>query len=83
MVADTGIHVSPTRFSPPVDAAVIDVGSNSVRLVIYRMEGRAIWSLFNEKVQAGLGRGVDQTGRRARGRRRPQLHQPGAGRDRA
>ena len=62
MVADTGIHVSPTRFSPPVDAAVIDVGSNSVRLVIYRMEGRAIWSLFNEKVQAGLGRGVDQTG---------------------
>ncbi len=44
------------------DAAVLDVGSNSVRLVIYRIEGRAIWSLFNEKVQAGLGRGVEQTG---------------------
>ena len=44
------------------DAAVLDVGSNSVRLVIYRVEGRAIWSLFNEKVQAGLGRGVLQTG---------------------
>jgi exopolyphosphatase/guanosine-5'-triphosphate,3'-diphosphate pyrophosphatase len=44
------------------DAAVLDVGSNSVRLVIYRLEGRAIWSLFNEKVQAGLGRGVEQTG---------------------
>jgi exopolyphosphatase/guanosine-5'-triphosphate,3'-diphosphate pyrophosphatase len=44
------------------DAAVLDVGSNSVRLVIYRVEGRAIWSLFNEKVQAGLGRGVEQTG---------------------
>jgi exopolyphosphatase/guanosine-5'-triphosphate,3'-diphosphate pyrophosphatase len=44
------------------DAAVLDVGSNSVRLVIYRIEGRAIWTLFNEKVQAGLGRGVDQTG---------------------
>jgi len=44
------------------DAAVLDVGSNSVRLVIYRIEGRAIWSLFNEKVQAGLGRGAQQTG---------------------
>lgn len=44
------------------DAAVLDVGSNSVRLVIYRVEGRAIWSLFNEKVSAGLGRGVQQTG---------------------
>jgi exopolyphosphatase/guanosine-5'-triphosphate,3'-diphosphate pyrophosphatase len=43
------------------DAAVLDVGSNSVRLVIYRIEGRAIWTLFNEKVQAGLGRGVEQT----------------------
>ena len=50
--------VNPTSF----DAAVLDVGSNSVRLVIYRVEGRAIWTLFNEKVQAGLGRGVQQTG---------------------
>jgi exopolyphosphatase/guanosine-5'-triphosphate,3'-diphosphate pyrophosphatase len=48
--------------SSAFDAAVIDVGSNSVRLVIYRLEGRAIWSLYNEKVQAGLGRGVAQTG---------------------
>lgn len=45
------------------DAAVIDVGSNSVRLVIYRMEGRAIVPALNEKVLAGLGRGVGQTGR--------------------
>jgi len=37
-------------------AAVIDIGSNSVRLVIYRIEGRAIWTLFNEKALAGLGR---------------------------
>ena len=44
------------------DAAVLDVGSNSVRLVIYRVEGRAIWTVYNEKVQAGLGRGVEQTG---------------------
>jgi exopolyphosphatase/guanosine-5'-triphosphate,3'-diphosphate pyrophosphatase len=45
------------------EAAVVDVGSNSVRLVIYRLEGRAIWTVFNEKVLAGLGRGLDQTGR--------------------
>lgn len=45
------------------DVAVIDVGSNSVRLVIYRVDGRAIWTTYNEKVLAGLGRGLDGTGR--------------------
>ncbi len=48
---------------PPRDAAVIDIGSNSVRLVIYRLEGRAIWTVFNEKVLAGLGEEVGATGR--------------------
>jgi exopolyphosphatase / guanosine-5'-triphosphate,3'-diphosphate pyrophosphatase len=37
-------------------AAVIDVGSNSVRLVIYRVDGRALWTIYNEKVVAGLGK---------------------------
>ena len=46
----------------PRDIAVVDVGSNSVRLVLYRLEGRAIWTVFNEKVLAGLGRGVEATG---------------------
>jgi exopolyphosphatase/guanosine-5'-triphosphate,3'-diphosphate pyrophosphatase len=45
------------------DAAVIDVGSNSVRLVLYRLDGRAVWTIFNEKVLAGLGRGLVDTGR--------------------
>jgi exopolyphosphatase/guanosine-5'-triphosphate,3'-diphosphate pyrophosphatase len=45
------------------DAAVIDVGSNSVRLVLYRREGRAIWTIYNEKVLAGLGRDLAFTGR--------------------
>lgn len=50
--------------SPPLrDVAVVDVGSNSVRLVQYRLEGRAIWTVFNEKVLAGLGRGVGAAGR--------------------
>ena len=44
-------------------AAVIDVGSNSVRLVIYRLDGRAIWTVYNEKALAGLGRDLPTTGR--------------------
>ena len=47
----------------PRDAAVIDIGSNSIRLVLYRLEGRAIWTVFNEKVLAGLGRDLPVTGR--------------------
>ena len=47
----------------PRDAAVIDIGSNSIRLVLYRIEGRAIWTVFNEKVLAGLGRDLPATGR--------------------
>ncbi|GAA0869721.1 Ppx/GppA phosphatase family protein [Brevundimonas basaltis] len=43
--------------------AAIDIGSNSVRLVLYRLEGRAIWTVFNEKVLAGLGRDMATTGR--------------------
>jgi exopolyphosphatase/guanosine-5'-triphosphate,3'-diphosphate pyrophosphatase len=49
----------------PRDAAVIDIGSNSVRLVVYRLEGRAIWTVFNEKVLAGLGRDLGGSGRLA------------------
>ncbi len=48
---------------PARDVAVIDVGSNSVRLVFYRVEGRALWTVFNEKVLAGLGRTLATTGR--------------------
>ena len=47
----------------PRDVAVIDVGSNSVRLVVYRLEGRAIWTVYNEKVLAGLGSELSQTGK--------------------
>ena len=47
---------------PPHDIAAVDIGSNSVRLVLYRLEGRAIWTVFNEKVLAGLGRDLPRTG---------------------
>lgn len=42
---------------------VMDVGSNSVRLVVYDVRGRAMQQRFNEKVLAGLGRGLIATGR--------------------
>ena len=43
--------------------AVVDIGSNSVRLVIYEGNVRAPTTLFNEKVLSGLGRGIAQTNR--------------------
>jgi exopolyphosphatase/guanosine-5'-triphosphate,3'-diphosphate pyrophosphatase len=42
--------------------AVIDIGSNSVRLVAYERLARSPTPLFNEKVLAGLGAGVAETG---------------------
>lgn len=42
---------------------MIDIGSNSVRLVVYERLARTPTLLFNEKVLAGLGRGVASTGR--------------------
>ncbi len=41
---------------------VIDIGSNSVRLVVYEGAVRAPTPLFNEKVLCGLGRSVATTG---------------------
>ncbi|CAL4867537.1 Guanosine-5'-triphosphate,3'-diphosphate pyrophosphatase [Asticcacaulis sp. MM231] len=55
------------------NTAVIDIGSNSVRLVIYRIEGRSIWPLFNEKVLAGLGRELKVTGSLHKGGMRESL----------
>ena len=43
-------------------AAVIDIGSNSVRLVIYSVYGAAHLPRFNEKVMAGLGTDLTHTG---------------------
>ena len=43
--------------------AVIDIGSNSVRLVIFNGPARAPVLLFNEKVAAGLGAELTETGR--------------------
>src|ERR1700753_1212019 len=42
--------------------AVIDIGSNSVRLVVYASMARSLVSVFNEKTLCGLGREVQSTG---------------------
>ena len=41
---------------------VIDVGSNSVRLVIFDGAARSPAYFFNEKIMCGLGRGMAETG---------------------
>ncbi len=42
--------------------AVIDIGSNSVRLVVYEAMARSLITVFNEKALCGLGREVQSTG---------------------
>jgi exopolyphosphatase/guanosine-5'-triphosphate,3'-diphosphate pyrophosphatase len=50
----------PRKRAPSV--AVIDIGSNSVRLVVYETLTRSLVSIFNEKTLCGLGREVQTTG---------------------
>ena len=50
----------PRKRAPSV--AVIDIGSNSVRLVVYERMARSLVSVFNEKTLCGLGREVQSTG---------------------
>ncbi len=42
--------------------AIIDIGSNSIRLVVYDGAKRAPLPVFNEKVICGLGRNLDDSG---------------------
>ena len=46
--------------------AVVDIGSNSIRLVVYERLCRAPIALFNEKSVCALGKGVVTTGRLGR-----------------
>ncbi len=54
---------SQGRLKDRKPVSVIDVGSNSIRLVIYEGVARSPTVLFNEKMLAGLGRGIVSTGR--------------------
>ena len=47
---------------PGMPVAIVDIGSNSVRLVAYESHSRAPTPTFNEKALCGLGRGVATSG---------------------
>jgi exopolyphosphatase/guanosine-5'-triphosphate,3'-diphosphate pyrophosphatase len=53
-------RAATSRTQGPV--GIIDIGSNSVRLVIYEGANRIPSILFNEKIMAGLGKGLGKTG---------------------
>jgi exopolyphosphatase / guanosine-5'-triphosphate,3'-diphosphate pyrophosphatase len=56
----TGYRTEPPKYKP---VAVVDIGSNSVRLVVYDGLRRAPAPIFNEKILCGLGRGLAITGK--------------------
>jgi exopolyphosphatase/guanosine-5'-triphosphate,3'-diphosphate pyrophosphatase len=55
-----GFRTEPPKYRP---VAVVDIGSNSVRLVVYDGLRRSPYPIFNEKILCGLGRGVATKGR--------------------
>ena len=54
------LNLTATDIRP---AAVVDIGSNSIRLVVFRDRSRAPVAVFNERVICGIGRGLARTGR--------------------
>ena len=57
-----GISPSTAPLGKTGTVAVIDVGSNSIRLVVYKGPRRAPLPVLDEKVSCGLGRGMDREG---------------------
>ncbi|MGZ9033694.1 MAG: Ppx/GppA phosphatase family protein, partial [Rhodospirillales bacterium] len=55
--AEESHQASPGRIG------VVDIGSNTVRLVVYDLPNRLPIPIFNEKSQCALGLGLGQTGR--------------------
>jgi exopolyphosphatase/guanosine-5'-triphosphate,3'-diphosphate pyrophosphatase len=55
--------MAATKDRAPV--AVVDIGSNSVRLIVYESASRAPEPVFNEKVLCGLGRSIATSGKLA------------------
>jgi exopolyphosphatase/guanosine-5'-triphosphate,3'-diphosphate pyrophosphatase len=51
------------RATAPRRSAVVDLGSNSVRLVVFEGQGRNPLAIFNEKAVLRLGKGLQSTGR--------------------
>ena len=64
-MANLGQDVAPDLRDPSPERrlGVIDIGSNSIRLVVFGGHPRAPQPVFNEKVLCGLGRSLEVTGR--------------------
>ena len=63
-----GHDADPTaqgRIQGAKPVAVLDIGSNSVRLVVYERLARSLTPLYNEKSACALGRGLAQSGKLA------------------
>ena len=56
----SGFRTEPPKYRP---IAVVDIGSNSVRLVVYDGLRRSPTPVFNEKILCGLGKGIAITSR--------------------
>lgn len=61
-MGDHDLTAAHGRLSIGAPVAIVDIGSNSVRLVVYENLSRSPTPIFNEKEMAGLGRGVTSTG---------------------
>jgi exopolyphosphatase/guanosine-5'-triphosphate,3'-diphosphate pyrophosphatase len=59
---DTILVLPDSVTAQPIRSAVIDLGSNSVRLVVFEGTGRNPVAIFNEKAVLRLGRGMLTTG---------------------
>jgi len=60
----TGGGVDPASIGAPEPrVGVVDIGSNSVRMVVFCGPPRALMPMFNEKVLCALGRDIETTGR--------------------
>lgn len=63
MTATLRQAAASAKAAKPGRVAVIDVGSNSVRLVVYDKRSRSLIPVFNEKALPGLGKGLERTGK--------------------
>ena len=60
---DSLSSVALGRGTRPARLGIVDLGSNSVRLVVFEGLSRNPRAIFNEKAVLGLGRGLNATGR--------------------
>lgn len=62
-MSKTALRPSAAEHSVTDRIAVVDIGSNSIRLVVYDKLDRSPLPIFNEKILCGLGRDLALTGR--------------------